>query len=139
MIEENFQTVFIGFHAWLYQLSLKSQIRAFSDAVILAQPLYIHEETPMDNIWFICNVGIFCPHKTTLEVDGENNLWILYFVSLDSSWRRGWWESFPPWVMKRLCKVCGGRRTENPVLGYLCSTVVLCMRLACLLCGSSAM
>lgn len=26
---------------------------------------------------------------------------------------------FPPWVMKRLCKVCWGRRTENPVLGWL--------------------
>lgn len=75
MIEENFQTMFIGFHAWLYHLSLKSQIRAFADAVILAQPLYIHEETPADDeipLKWRDFFFFFCPHKTTLE-DGETN------------------------------------------------------------------
>lgn len=117
MVEENFQTMFVDFHVWLYQLSLKSQICAFSDAVILVQPLYrIHKETPPDNVGWVCslqrstvNVGILCPHKTTLVVDGETNFGVFGLVSLDSFWRMELWENFSHLNNEKIVQ-CGGHR-----------------------------
>lgn len=136
MIEENFQTMFIGFHAWLYHLSLKSQIRAFADAVILAQPLYIHEETPADDEiplkwrdFFFFFFVLIKPHLRMAKPTFEIFVWFLLIPLEEGDDGR----MFSTWFMKRLYKVCGGHRKGGSGAGLLVQHLVLCMWLACLL------
>lgn len=58
-----------------YQLSLKSQIHAFSDAVILSSPCAETVEKPSREHVIVCSpktstvgAGVLGPHGTTLEV-----------------------------------------------------------------------
>lgn len=84
-------------------------------------------------------LGFLCPRKTTLEVDGKTNFRIFCLVSLDSSWRRGWWKNFSHLSNEKSVKSMEVLGRKKPVLGYCAALLALCMRLACLLCASLLM